>query len=268
MKVYIVCDLEGVAGVVDFEKQCDEKGAYYQQAIRVATLELNALVEGLLEGGVDEIYAWPGHCDFPGGIDFELIHPECKLVMNAGDGGPAGVDGTFDAMILHGFHAMAGTPLGVLSHSFYPLLKNVWFGEEKVGEIAMNMYSFAEYRVPTIMITGDQAAVEEAQKMVPDIVGVPVKWGLGEKMKLGALSVCRALSLSPEKSRVKIREAARRAVSRVDEFKPVKLKKPFTLKVEYIKPEYANGKMGINGVNRVDACTIDKICDSLEDVIF
>jgi D-aminopeptidase len=51
MKVYAVCDLEGIAGVVDFRKQCTEEGAYYQQAIRLATLELNAVVEGALEGG-------------------------------------------------------------------------------------------------------------------------------------------------------------------------------------------------------------------------
>ena len=30
MKVYVVCDLEGVVGVVDFKKQCMEDGQYYQ----------------------------------------------------------------------------------------------------------------------------------------------------------------------------------------------------------------------------------------------
>ena len=79
MKVYVVCDLEGVAGIVDFKKQCMEEGKYYQQAIRLATMELNALVEGAIEGGATEVYAWPGHGSFPGGIDFELIHPECIL---------------------------------------------------------------------------------------------------------------------------------------------------------------------------------------------
>ncbi len=59
MKVYVVCDLEGVAGVVDFKKQCMEEGEYYQQAIRMATMELNALVEGAIEGGATEICAWP-----------------------------------------------------------------------------------------------------------------------------------------------------------------------------------------------------------------
>ena len=95
-----------------------------------------------------------------GGIDFELLHPECKLVMHAGDGGPAGVDDSFDAMVLHGFHGMAGAEGGVLSHSFYPLLKGVWFNDVPVGEIAMNVYTFGEYDVPCIMITGDKVAVD------------------------------------------------------------------------------------------------------------
>jgi len=48
VKVYVVCDIEGVAGVVDFKLQCMTEGRYYDQAVRIATLELNALVEGVL----------------------------------------------------------------------------------------------------------------------------------------------------------------------------------------------------------------------------
>jgi D-amino peptidase len=268
MKVYIVCDLEGVAGVVDFKKQFIEDGAYYQQAIRLATGELNALIDGLLEGGATEVYAWPGHGDFPGGIDFELLHPECKLVMHAGDGGPAGVDESFDAMVLHGLHGMSGAKNGVLSHSFYPLLKNIWFDDKLIGEIAMNIYSFGELDVPCIMVTGDQAAIDEAGEIVSNIEGAPVKWGLGEKEKLGALSVRQAISLSPMKARVKIREAAERALKRVDEFKSVSVKKPFTLKVEYIEAKYAEGKLSLPGVTRLNETTITKQCNSLEDVVF
>ncbi len=268
MKVYIVCDLEGVAGVVDFKKQCMEDGAYYQQAIRVATQELNALIEGLIEGGATEVYAWPGHGDFPGGIDFELLHPECKLVMHAGDGGPAGVDESFDAMVLHGLHGMAGAPGGVLSHSFYPMPRNIWFDDVLIGEIAMNIYGFCEHNVPCIMVTGDQAAVDEATNLIHNIEGVAVKWGLSEKEKLGALTVRQAISLSPAKARERIREAAKRALLRISEFKPLKLKKPFTLKVEYIEPKYAEEKAKSPGVTRLDEFTITKRCQSLEDVIF
>ena len=268
MKVYVVCDLEGVAGVVDFKKQCMEKGAYYQQAIRVATLELNALIDGLIDGGATEVYAWPGHGAFPGGIDFELIHPECKLVMHAGDAGPAGVDDSFDAMVLHGFHGMAGAENGVLSHSFYPLPRNIRFDDVKIGEIAMNIYMFSEYDVPCIMVTGDQAAVDEAKALIPNIECVPIKWGLQEIEKLGALTVRQAISLSPAKAREEIREAAEKAIQRVRDFKPLKLKKPFTLKVEYIEEKYAEDKSKLPGVKRLDEVTIVKQCQGLEDVIF
>ena len=268
MKVYVVCDLEGVAGIVDFKKQCMEEGAYYQQAIRTATLELNALVEGLMEGGATEVYAWPGHGDFPGGIDFELLHPECKLVMHAGDGGPAGVDDSFDAMVLHGFHGMAGAEGGVLSHSFYPLLKGVWFNDVPVGEIAMNVYTFGEYDVPCIMVTGDKAAVDEAAKLIPNIVKVPVKWGLGEKEKLGALTVRQAISLSPAKARAAIKEAAKRALGKVAMFEPRKLRSPFTLEVEYIEAKYAEDKMRLPGVRKKNETTISKLCKSLGDAVF
>ncbi|MFP3951610.1 MAG: M55 family metallopeptidase [Candidatus Bathyarchaeia archaeon] len=268
MKVYVVCDLEGVAGIVDFKKQCMEDGPYYQQAIRVATKELNALIEGLMEGSTTEVYAWPGHGDFPGGIDFELLHPECKLVMHAGDGGPVGIDDGFDVMILHGLHGMAGAPNGVLSHSFYPMPKKIWFDEQPIGEIAMNIYTFSEHGVPCIMVTGDQAAVKEARELIPNIEGVAVKWGLEEKEKLGALSVRRAISLSPAMARRRIQETARRAMRRVYEFQPLIMEKHFTLKVEYIEARYADDKAKLPGVTRLDDVTVTKRCNSLEDVVF
>jgi D-amino peptidase len=160
-----VCDIEGVAGVVDFQKQCVEDGQYYQQAIRMATRELNALIDGAIDWGATDIYAWPGHGGFPSGLDAELLHPECQLVMHASDGGPVGFDATFDAMMLHGLHGMAGSG-GVLSHSFYPFPKNIWIDGVKIGEIALNIATFGEKGVPTILVTGDQIAVDEARSLV------------------------------------------------------------------------------------------------------
>jgi D-aminopeptidase len=55
MKIYIMCDLEGTAGVIDHRKQCWFDGEYYRQARQLATLELNALVQGALEGGARKI---------------------------------------------------------------------------------------------------------------------------------------------------------------------------------------------------------------------
>ena len=267
MKVYVVCDLEGVAGVVDFKKQCMEEGPYYQQAIRMATHELNALVDGALEGGATEVYAWPGHGAFPGGLDVEHLHPECRLVMHAGDAGPAGYDESFDAMLLHGFHGMAGSE-GVLAHSFMPFIENIWLNELRIGEIAMNMAVFGIHGVPTVFVSGDQAAVEEARALVPGVEAAVVKWGLEEKEKLGALSVRKAVSLSPSKAQDVVREAARRAMAKIGSVEPFILEPPYTMRVEYTEKKYVEWALRSPGVERVDEATTNQTRDSLFKLVF
>ncbi|MCW4051464.1 MAG: M55 family metallopeptidase [Candidatus Bathyarchaeota archaeon] len=268
MKIYVVCDLEGVACVVDFTKQCMEKGGYYQQAIRMATKELNALVEGAIAGGATEIYAWPGHGEFPGGIDVELIHPECTLVMHACDEGPVGYDDSFDAMFLHGFHGMAGAENGVLAHSFTPLLRNVWLNDLKIGEIALNMLGFSEFKVLTVFVSGDQAAVDEASALMPGIEGAVVKWGLEEKSKLGALSVRKAVSLSPGKAQEVIRNAAERAMSKIGSLEPFWMDPPYVMRVEYTKKTYADNALKLPGVEKVNDTTTTQTRGKLSELAF
>lgn len=235
MKIYVVCDLEGTAGVVDQIHQCSfvhdgyEKeyipgkyGPFYLQARRLATLELNVLVEGTLEAGATEVWAWDGHCGFPGGLDVELLHPECKLVMGAGDGGPAGLDASFDALMMLGLHAKKGTPAAPQAHMLFPGLK--WNGEE-IGEIGMTTATASVLGVPFIFISGDRAAVEEAQAFVPNLEVVITKDPLFTHVA-NVFDKVPVLTLSPQKSRDLIRAGARRAIERMGEI-AVPPKSPF-----------------------------------------
>lgn len=185
-------------------------GAFYFQARKLATLELNALVEGVLEAGATDIWAWDGHCRFPGGLDVELLHPECKLVMNAGDGGPGGQDSSFDAFLLLGAHAKEGTLAASQAHIVFPGLE---WNEEKVGEIGMTAAHTAVLGVPLLFISGDRAAIREAQTLVPNIEAVITK----EPLFSHAATVfdhVPVLSLAPAKSRELTRAGARRAIER------------------------------------------------------
>ena len=226
MKIYVVCALEGVAGVADQIHQCSfvhdeydkeyvqgKYGQFYLQARRMATLELNALVEGALEAGATEIVAWDGHCRFPGGLDMELLHPDCKLVMNAGDGGPAGLDSSFDALMMQGLHAKKGTVAAPQAHGVFPGL--VWNGED-VGEIGILCATASALGVPMIFVSGDRAAILETQAFVPNIETVVVKEPLfGHVASL--YDHVPVLSLAPAKSRALIRDGARRAIGRMGE---------------------------------------------------
>jgi D-amino peptidase len=223
MKIYVLCDLEGTAGVADQIHQCSfihdeydkdyipgKYGAFYFQARKLATLELNALVEGVLEAGATDIWAWDGHCRFPGGLDVELLHPECRLVMNAGDGGPAGQDSSFDAFLMLGAHAKEGTLAASQAHTVFPGLE--WNGE-KVSEIGMTAAHAAVLGVPLVFISGDRAAIREAQTLVPNIEVVITK----EPLFTHAATVfdhVPVLSLAPAKSRELIRAGAHRAIER------------------------------------------------------
>ena len=259
MKIYVICDLEGTAGVVDMFKQCCFDGAYYQQARRLATMELNALAEGALEGGATEIVAWDGHGAFPGGLDVELLHPRCHLVMGAGDGGPEGMDKSFDAMFLCGLHGMAFAGKGVLAHSFNGNIKGMWINDIKMGEIGVNILTAASYGIPTAFISGDRAGVEEARALVPEIEGVAVKEGLATSPKL--FTQVPSLHLSPEKARMCIREAAASAVKKIGHIAPYKMSGPYTCRTEFFDPKMAEQAASVYGAKLLNANMVEHIAE-------
>jgi len=261
MKIYVVCDLEGVAGVINHRQQCQWDlsrewfGHYYEQARCLATEELNALVEGALKGGATEIVAWDGHGSFPGGLDVELLHPECKLVMGAGDGGPQGLDSSFDALFQCGLHAMAGSKRAVLAHSFCGNIVNYWVNEVPVGEIWMNCYTAGEQGVPFVFLSGDRAAVEEARTIVPDVEAAIVKEGLSSEAV--GLSAAPAIFLSPQKARTVIREAAVKAMTKIGKIEPYYVEPPYTLRIQFSESRFAGQSAARPGANRVNATTVE-----------
>jgi D-aminopeptidase len=90
---------------------------------------------------------------------------------------------------------------------------------------------------------------------------------LGEKEKLGALSVRRAVTLSPAKAQGVIREAARIAMGRIGEIEPLRVERPYTIRLQYIEEKYAERAMQMGGVRRVDGRTIEQVRERISDFI-
>jgi len=261
MKVYIVCDLEGTAGVIDARLQCSfdlEKewfGPYYKQARRLATLELNAAVEGALDAGATDVWAWDGHCEFPGGLDVELLHPECRLVMGAGDGGPIGLDQGFDALIMVGLHGMYGAEYGRLAHSFWPGIHGLWVNGTKWGEIAANAWEAGQYGVPVAHLAGDLAACREVEALIPGVSTTCVKEG----MTPTSLHVGQAptLTLSPAKARQAIREDVSAALRETSRPSPFRVEPPYEIQTQFASEGMADWAMeNHEGLTRIDATTV------------
>jgi D-amino peptidase len=77
--------------------------------------------------------------------------------------------------------------------------------------------------VPTVLISGDRAAVREAEAQVPGIRGVVVKEGI---------SRIAANSVHPEVSRQMIREGVQEALARRDEIQPLRVQTPVRLEFD------------------------------------
>lgn len=100
------------------------------------TADVNACTKGLKAAGVDKIYVRDCH-----GGSYSLIWDEMSDDADyyiCGDTGAerfCGIEDC-DAVILLGYHAMAGTLAGVLEHSWSSKgIQNMYINEQKVGEI-------------------------------------------------------------------------------------------------------------------------------------
>src|SRR5699024_2944388 len=78
MKIYILTDQEGVAGVVNSVDYANPSGRYHEVGRRLLTLETNAAIEGAFAGGATEIFVLDGHGH--GSIDIELLDPRVEVL--------------------------------------------------------------------------------------------------------------------------------------------------------------------------------------------
>lgn len=263
MKAYILTDLECVSGVITLPEYClkgpenefglTNGGKYYDLARKLATMEVNAAICGLIEAGVEEILV----CDAHGhsGIDFSLLVSPARLLTGSVQKQPRGLDSSFDFAIMIGQHAKANTDGGHLCHSFSffrekTLLNGVHYGE--IGFFA-NLCSY--FNVPLVMITGDLAGCKEASSLIPSIETVPVIEGISRGSTKGmtflqAMNLnVPAIHLSQEESHKRIKEGAIRAVQKRTSVEQFKIEGPY--KLERINRITQEGQIAV-AVNNSD----------------
>jgi D-amino peptidase len=237
--IFLITDAEGVGGVCR-QEQTDPKDAEMRQLL---TGEINAAVEGFLEAGAGEVLVWDGH-DGSQTLSTLTIHPKAKLVM--GGLGPAMLmERRFSAVAYVGQHSKANIRSGIMAHSYSSLgIQNMLLNGKPVGEIDVIAAMAGYFDTPVIMLSGDQAAVNELREIVPDAETAVVKEGLGRYT---------CISLSATEARNVIREAARRSVARIGKIKPYKVPGPVILQVEYT----TRNSLPIDSEARIGAEVVD-----------
>ena len=93
-----------------------------------------------------------------------------------------------------------------------------------VPEAGFNAAIAGHFNVPVVMISGDDAIVKEAKALLGDIEGGVVKTAYGFHS---------AKTLTPEAACGVIRDAAKRAISRLKDFKHFRVKEPVDLDIRF-----------------------------------
>jgi D-amino peptidase len=245
LKVFISADMEGIGGVVTGE-QLSPTGFEYAKAREYMTEEVLAAIAGAREAGATEIVVADSHGNFQNLLIDRL--PKDVLVIR---GGPRplsmmqGIDETFDAVLFIGYHSGTTNPAGVRAHTISSArLADVRINGLSAPESAINAAIAGHFRVPVVMISGDDAAVAEAQKIIGDLEGAVVKESFGFHA---------ARTLTPEASREKIRAAVKRALETRSRFLPTKIRTPVELEIQFKNYRPAELLAYLANVQRIDA---------------
>ena len=259
MKVHIISDMEGVAGIVKWQ-QTTGGDPMYDEGRRLYTEEINAAVRGAKAAGATEIVVMDCH-GAGGGWTFnslvpDLLDPDCEYVVQEEWTSYTGfLEAGCDAALFVGMHAMNGAQYGVLNHTVSGQeWQNLSFNGTLVGETGINAALCGTWGVPVLLVTGDQATCEEGKELLGDgLTTVAVKEGLGRYS---------ARQFPATRAREMIEQGARRALGDLSAVQPYDLGSPCTIDVEYKVTSAVDKLRHAQGVEIIDARRIRSIADT------
>jgi D-amino peptidase len=242
LKVFISSDIEGTAGIVDWQ-QVIGPGVEYEMGRRLLLGEVNAAIDGAIEGGATEIVVNDSHWLMQN-LPPDELHGRASYI--SGKHKPLymmeGLDATFDAVFFVSYHGSVGAEGSVLSHTYNPsAIGEVRLDGEPVGESAVNGLVASHFKVPVALITGDRHTIEESRRLMPGAEGVVVK---------ESLTRFASHSLHPESARELIRLGAHGAAKRARSLKPPVIDKKARLDVSLLTADMAMIATWCKGVER------------------
>jgi D-amino peptidase len=248
LRVFISADMEGVAGVVTSE-QLGPTGFEYQRTREWMTGEVLAAIEGARAAGATEIVVADAHGNgqnllierLPDDVTVIRSWPRPLMMMQ-------GIDSTFHAAIFLGYHSATTNMNGVRAHTISSArLAGVYLNGTPMAESGINAAIAGHFGVPVVMISGDDAAVREAQELIGPMEGAEVK---------RAISFHSAATMTPAAAQALIREKVRAGVQRRNELRPYIVNAPLNLDVTFKNYRPAEMLAYLPIIERRDAHTI------------
>ena len=258
VKVFISVDMEGVGGVVTAE-QLGPTGFEYQRFREFMTAEARAAITGARAAGATEIVVADSHGNMQN-LLVDRLPADVRVVRGPSRplGMMHGIDSTFDAVVMIGYHSATTNPEGVRAHTFASARYTaVALNGTPLAESTFNAALAAHFGVPVVAISGDDAAVAELISIVPRAAGAVVKEAIGFHA---------AITRTPEAAQALIEEAVRTGLARRAEIQPLALSGPDRLDLSFKNYRAAEILAYLPIVERTDAHSIRYTATSILDI--
>ena len=248
LKVLISVDMEGITGAVTGE-QLGPSGFEYARFREFMTAEALAAVEAATESGATEIVVVDAHGNgqnllidrFPADVRIVRSWPRPHGMLQ-------GIDSTFSAAVFIGYHSATTNPRGVRAHTISSAtFAGILLNGTAMSESGINAALAGHFGVPVVMISGDDAAVAEAQQLIGPIEGAAVK---------RAISFHAANTMTPAAGQALIREKVKAGLARRGALRPYVIRGPIRLDVTFKNYTPAEVATYLPGIERRDAHTI------------
>ena len=249
MKIYISSDMEGTAGVVDWD-HVRPGTRDYEYYVELLTNEINAAIEGAIEAGADEFVVNDSHGRManlrPGALKGRASYLSGRFkpwyMME-------GLDHSFDGVFLVSYHGSMSSANSVLSHTYFPqAFAQVTLNGHVAGESGINALVAKGYGVPIVLITGDATTASEIEHFCPGIRSAVVKQ---------SITRFAAESLHPDEANRRIHEEARSFGRRPVVRGPPEIDLPAKLGIRFHNTDHALLASRVKGVMQTSDLTAE-----------
>ncbi len=257
MKVFISADIEGVAGISQWDETNHEhmRGRYYAEQM---TKEVAAACQSAIELGA-EVVVRDAH-DSARNLDVRQL-PESVKFVRGWARSPMSMmemlDASFNAVIYIGYHSAAYTVHSPLSHTMSSRkYQKIMINGEIASEFTINTYLSYYYGVPVVALSGDAGLCEAVKAFDKRILTVATQQGIGNS----------TFSIHPDKAVKLIRKMVKDALTNLEEKRQIDMPKTFELQIEYKQIADYHAASFYPGVSKVDGRTLAFKSDDFYEV--
>jgi D-amino peptidase len=264
MKIYISTDMEGIEGISSWnemdigvrEKECS---SFLKQELTWIIDELHTMEQEDKSFFIEEICICDSHARgenlvFGSFKDERVTHikgyPRHSYMME-------GLDESFDAVFLVGYHAMIGTLNGMMDHSYSAsCIYNARLNGKTVGEVEINAYFAGLYDIPLALISGDDILQQQLEGFFKGPY-VCTKQGLGR---------FTGKMLAPELVEKQFREKTREAIKTYKNLEVKRHEGIYELEVDLTSTVVADAVAIVPGIKRLSGRTISYQSMDYQDI--